>query len=74
MHTVLYRVKDDNIAEHDEILSLYIVQSLSSNQIPVEYAVQTRVNVTIVDNDSECVNVQLFTCMSECVYSCYYWV
>ena len=55
MHTVLYGVTDDNIAEPDERLTLSIVRSLASNQIPVEYVVQ-RVNVTIVDNDSECVN------------------
>ena len=55
VHTVLYYVTDDNIAEPDETLTLSIVRSLASNQIPVEYVVQ-RVNVTIVDNDSECVN------------------
>ena len=53
MRTVLYDVTDDNIAEPDEILTLSIVRSLASNQIPVEYVVQ-RVNVIIVDNDSEC--------------------
>ena len=53
VRTVLYDVTDDNIAEPDEILTLSIVRSLASNQIPVEYVVQ-RVNVTIVDNDSEC--------------------
>ena len=53
VRTVQYGVTDDNIAEPDEILTLSIVRSLASNQIPVEYVVQ-RVNVTIVDNDSEC--------------------
>ena len=56
MRTVRYYVIDNNIAEPDEILSLSIVRSLASNQIPVNYVVQ-RVNVTIVDNDSECVCV-----------------
>ena len=55
VRTVQYDVTDDNIAEPDEILTLSIVQSLASNQIPVEYIVQ-RVNVIIVDNDSECVS------------------
>ena len=53
MHTVQYYVINNNIAEPDEILTLSIVRSLASNQLPVEYAVQ-RVNVTIVDDDSEC--------------------
>ena len=53
MRTVQYDITDDNIAEPDEILSLSIVRSLASNQIPVNYVVR-RVNVTIVDNDSEC--------------------
>ena len=55
MRTVLYNVTDDNIAEPDEILTLSIVRSLAtcSNQIAVEFVVQ-RVNVIIVDNDSEC--------------------
>ena len=56
MRTVLYDVTDDNIAEPDEILTLSIVRSLVSNRIPLSYVVQ-RVNVTIVDNDGECVNV-----------------
>ena len=60
MNTVRYYVIDNNIAEPDEILSLSIVQSLASNQIPVNYVVQ-RVNVTIVDNDSECVCVCVCT-------------
>ena len=51
--TVQYDITDDNIAEPNEILTLSIVRSVASNQIPVEYIVQ-RVNVTIVDNDSEC--------------------
>ena len=54
MRTVQYGVTDDNIAEPDEILTLSIVRSVASRQIPVNYVVQ-RVNVTIVDNDSECV-------------------
>ena len=58
--TVHYYVTDNNIAEPDEILSLSIVQSLASNQIPVEYGVQ-RVNVTIVDNDSECTCAHIIT-------------
>ena len=56
MRTVLYDVTDDNIAEPDEILTLSIVRSLASNRISLSYIVQ-RVNVTIVDNDGECVNV-----------------
>ena len=52
VRTVLYDVTDDNIAEPDEILSLSLVRSLTSRQIPVNYVVQ-RVNITIVDNDSE---------------------
>ena len=52
VRTVLYDITDDNIAEPDEILTLSIVRSLASNQIPVEYVVQS-VNVTIVDNDGE---------------------
>ena len=56
LRTVLYDVTDDNIAEPDEILTLSIVRSLASSQIPLSYVVQ-RVNVTIVDDDSECVNV-----------------
>ena len=52
VRTVRYDVTDDDIAEPDEILTLSIVRSLSSNQIPLSYAVQ-RVNVTIVDNDGE---------------------
>ena len=54
MRTVLYDVTDDNIVEPNEILSLSIIRSLASNQIPVNYAVQ-KVNVTIVDNDSGCI-------------------
>ena len=53
VRTVLFGITDDNIAEPDEILALSIVRSLASNQIPLSYVVQ-RVNVTIVDNDSEC--------------------
>ena len=53
VRTVLFDITDDNIAEPDEILALSIVRSLASNQIPLSYVVQ-RVNVTIVDNDSEC--------------------
>ena len=56
MRTVQYGVTDDNIAEPDEILTLSIVRSLASNRISLSYIVQ-RVNVTIVDNDGECVNV-----------------
>ena len=52
MRTVEYDVTDDDIAELDEILTLSIVRSLASNQIPLSYVVQ-RVNVTIVDNDGE---------------------
>ena len=66
MHTVQYYVTDDNIAEPDELLTLSIVRSLASNQIPVEYVVQ-RVNVTLVDNDSECVNnVPIRVCACLC--------
>ena len=53
VRTVLFDITDDNIAEPDEILSLSIVRSLGSNHIPLSYVVQ-RVNVTIVDDDSEC--------------------
>ena len=59
--TLLCRVTNDNIAEPDEILTLSIVRSVVSNQLPVNYIVQ-RVNVTIVDDDSECVN--MYTCLS----------
>ena len=62
--TVLYDIIDDNVAEPDEILTLSIVRSLSSNQIPVNYVVQ-KVNVTIVDNDSEYVKVGTCLCLRE---------
>ena len=64
VRTVLYNVTDDNITEPNEMLTLSIVRSLASNQIPVEYVVQ-RVNVTIVDNNSEYFNnVHLYIHMS----------
>ena len=49
---MLYQVRDDNVAEPDEILTISIARSIISAVIPVEFAVQ-RVNVTILDNDSE---------------------
>ena len=53
VRTVLYDITDDKIAEPDEILTLSIVRSLASSRMPLSYVVQ-RVNVTIVDDDSEC--------------------
>ena len=47
-----YQVRDDNVAEPNEILTISIARSITSASIPVEFEVQ-RVNVTIIDNDSE---------------------
>ena len=44
-----FLVRDDNVAEPDEILAIYI---LTSAAITVDFVMQ-RVNVTIIDNDSE---------------------
>ena len=49
---VLYQVRDDNVAEPDEVFTISIARSITSAAIPVEFQVQ-RVNVTIIDNDSE---------------------
>ena len=49
---VLYLVWDDNVAEPDEILAISIARAVSSAAIPVGFEVQ-RMNVTIIDNDSE---------------------
>ena len=49
---VLYLVRDDNVAEPDEILTISIARSMNSAAIPVQFVVQ-QVNVTIIDNDSE---------------------
>ena len=50
--TVPYLVRDDNVAEPNEILTISIALAVYSAPIPVEFEVQ-RVNVTIIDNDSE---------------------
>ena len=52
VQAVPYQVRDDNVAEPDEILTISIARSISSAAIPVRFVVQ-RVNVTIIDNDSE---------------------
>ena len=49
---VPYQVRDDNVAEPDEILTISIARSITSASIPVEFEVQ-QVNVTIIDNDSK---------------------
>ena len=49
---VPYLVRDDNVAEPNEILTISIARSITSALIPVEFVVQ-QVNVTIIDNDSE---------------------
>ena len=50
-----YQVLDDKVAEPDEILTISIARAVSSASIPVEFVVQ-RVNVTIIDSDSEWVD------------------
>ena len=50
--SVPYLIRDDNIAEPDEILSIKIERSIASANIPVLYRTQT-VDVKIVDNDGE---------------------
>ena len=50
--TAAYQVRDDNVAEPDEILTISIARSMNSASIPVRFVVQ-QVNVTIIDNDSE---------------------
>ena len=52
---VTYQVRNDNVAEPDEILTISIAWSISSAAIPVQFVVQ-QVNVTIIDNDSEWVD------------------
>ena len=47
-----YQVRDDNVAEPDEILTISIAQAVSSATIPVNFVIQ-QVNVTIVDDDSK---------------------
>ena len=47
-----YLVRDDNVAEPNEILTVSIARAVSSASIPVVFVVQ-RVNVTIIDNDSK---------------------
>ena len=49
---VPYQVRDDNVAEPDEILTISIARSITSASIPVEFEVQ-QVNVMIIDNDSK---------------------
>ena len=49
---MLYLVRDDNVAEPDEILTISIARVITSASIPVDFEVQ-EVNVTIIDNDSE---------------------
>ena len=50
--TAAYLVRDDNVAEPDEILTISIARSITNAAIPVRFVVQ-QVNVTIIDNDSE---------------------
>ena len=52
MEPVEYLVRDDNIAEPDEVFTISIARSITSAAIPVDFVVQ-QVNVTIIDNDSE---------------------
>ena len=49
---VPYLVRDDNVAEPNEILTISITRSIYNSSIPVEFEVQ-RVNITIIDNDSK---------------------
>ena len=50
--SVPYLVRDNNVAEPNEILSISIARAVSSAAIHVEFEVQ-RVNITIIDNDSK---------------------
>ena len=52
-----YSVRDDNVAEPDEIFSINIANAIVNQGIPVTIVVPS-VNVTIVDNDGEC-NIKL---------------
>ena len=47
-----YLVRDDNVAEPDEVLEISIARGVASTAIPVNFVIQ-RVNVTIIDDDSE---------------------
>ena len=53
---VPYLVRDDNVAEPDEILTISIAWSITSASIHVEFVLVQRVNVTIIDNDSELID------------------
>ena len=50
--SVQFLVRDDNIAEPNEILTIEISTSVASAHIRTVYAVP-RVNVTIIDNDGK---------------------
>ena len=50
--TAPYLVRNDNVAEPDEVLEILISRGIASAAIPVDFVIQ-RVNVTIIDDDSE---------------------
>ena len=52
VQAVPYLVRDDNVAEPDEILTIFLARLITSAAIPVWFEVQ-QVNVTIIDNDSK---------------------
>ena len=61
-----YFVREDNVAEPDEIFSIHIANTiLNVNQgVPVTIVVLS-VNVTIIDNDGEC-NIKLHASQVVC--------
>ena len=51
-----YFVRNDNVAEPDELLTISIARGVTSASIPVDFMIQA-VNVTIIDDDSKCMGV-----------------
>ena len=47
-----YLVREDNVAEPDEIFSINIANAVVNQEIPVTIVIPS-VNVTIIDNDGE---------------------